>query len=187
MLTTLANRSITYHRDNLFTRDALLDLRYLLFIILVIRVIVRFDQPSPQLHQCPRTQAVKPFPALLEPPFVDQSLEHIFCLDQRQALPGAALSSPILSFPSVCARRFGVFHGLHRVDSHDLMPFGIMSLEHGVKHPLQETDLIRGMDGSQLADRVTGRIDERINTLPSGLMIGTSYLEIKSRDLGIGS
>ena len=148
-MTTLANGGITYHRDNLFTRYTLLDLRCLLFIILVIiRVIVCLDEPSPQLHQCPRTQAVKPFPALLEPAFVDQSLEHFFCLDQRQALPRAALGSPILRLPSVFARRFGVFHGLHRVDGHDLVPFGIKSLEHGVKHPLQETDLICGMDGS---------------------------------------
>ena len=70
-------------------------------------------------------------------------------------------------------------HSLHGRNGHDFLARSVVGLEHGVKHALQETDLIGGVGRCELCDRIACRIDECVYTLAGSLMVCAADLEVE--------
>ena len=61
-----------------------------------------------------------------------------------------------------------------------------MRLEHGIQHALQETDLVSGMAGGQLGDRVAGRVHESVDAGSRRLVVGAANFEVVWGDDMVG-
>ena len=62
------------------------------------------------------------------------------------------------------------------------MALGVVGLKHGVENSLEEADFVGCVNGSELSDRVAGRVYEGVDAGLGDLVIGASNLEIELRD-----
>lgn len=187
----------THHRNNILTRRTELD--PVSPPPILIFIVIRRNQPAPQLHQRPRTQAVEPLPALLEPSLIHQPIHDALRLRHGQRLRRPSLSllrSRAARLPTVRISGRGLceLHRLHRRDHHCLGPSRVIGVEHGVQDALHKRDLIRGVCRRELRERVAGRVDEGVDAVCSTaipvssfrqLVQGASDLEVEWGDGGV--
>ena len=66
------------------------------------------------------------------------------------------------------------------------MPRGVVGLEHGVEDPLQEADLVGGVDGGELGQVVAGGVDQGVGAEAGRLVECAADFEVEGGDGVVG-